>query len=89
MQRLCAATTKYWSAYIGAVVVTRGIPIQHGTKIYHSNNMQPFLTLHHFVEPAWFEDMGGFERSVNIQHFVDFASFASRCGCMVDRGRRC
>jgi beta-glucosidase/6-phospho-beta-glucosidase/beta-galactosidase len=35
-------------------------------------------TLHHFVHPTWFEDMGGFEKKENIGAFVAFATFAAR-----------
>ncbi|MBX9830499.1 family 1 glycosylhydrolase [Candidatus Babeliales bacterium] len=36
-------------------------------------NITPMATLHHFVHPAWFDDLGGFERVENIQYFVRFA----------------
>ncbi len=31
------------------------------------------VTLHHFEHPLWFEDLGGFEKTENIQFFVQFA----------------
>jgi beta-glucosidase len=34
------------------------------------------VTLHHFTEPLWFVDRGGFEREENIDLFV---AFAQRC----------
>ncbi|MEE2752164.1 MAG: glycoside hydrolase family 1 protein [Myxococcota bacterium] len=33
----------------------------------------PMVTLHHFTNPLWFEDMGAFEHEENIAHFVRFA----------------
>lgn len=37
-----------------------------------ANNITPFVTLHHFTHPQWFENLGGFEREKNIQYFVRF-----------------
>jgi len=31
------------------------------------------VTLHHFVHPWWFEDMGAFEKAENIKYFVEYA----------------
>ena len=36
------------------------------------------LTLHHFVQPLWFEDLGGFTKGDNIKHFTSFACVAFR-----------
>jgi len=33
----------------------------------------PVITLHHFSHPAWFEEMGAFEKDVNIQYFIKFS----------------
>jgi len=35
--------------------------------------IKPMVTLHHFVHPIWFENLGGFENEENIAHFVRFA----------------
>ena len=35
--------------------------------------MEPMITLHHFTNPLWFEDLGGFEPEENIAHFVEFS----------------
>ena len=40
--------------------------------------MVPMATLHHFVHPQWFEDLGGFEKEANIQHFLSWAELAYR-----------
>lgn len=36
------------------------------------NNITPFITLHHFTHPQWFEKKGGFEKKRNIPYFVRF-----------------
>ena len=33
----------------------------------------PVITLHHFTNPLWFEDMGAFEKEENISYFVRFS----------------
>ena len=39
--------------------------IEHG--------VEPMITLHHFTDPLWFADKGGFEDQANIDLFVRFA----------------
>lgn len=34
---------------------------------------EPLITLHHFSDPKWFLDEGGFENESNIQYYIDFA----------------
>ncbi len=41
--------------------------------------MVPLATLHHFVHPQWFEDLGGFEKEANITHFLSWTELAYRC----------
>jgi beta-glucosidase len=36
------------------------------------NDIQPMVTLHHFTNPIWFEEMGAFEERENIKYFVEF-----------------
>ena len=38
------------------------------------SGMQPFLTLHHFVHPQWFEDAGGFLGRLSVETFARFAA---------------
>ena len=38
----------------------------------------PLATLHHFVHPQWFEDLGGFEQEANIQHYLQWTELAYR-----------
>lgn len=35
--------------------------------------IEPYVTLHHFVHPAWFEEKGGFTKSENIEFCVRHA----------------
>lgn len=35
--------------------------------------IKPLLTLHHFTNPMWFENKGGFEKEENIPAFMNFA----------------
>lgn len=35
--------------------------------------IKPLITLHHFVHPRWFEELGGFENEENIKYIVRFA----------------
>ena len=41
-------------------------------KLLRSNGIEPMVTLHHFVEPEWFDAIGGWELSENIIHFRRF-----------------
>ena len=38
-----------------------------------ANGMEPMITLHHFTNPLWFEDLGGFEPEENIEYFVTYS----------------
>ena len=38
-----------------------------------TSGITPVITLHHFSHPVWFEDIGGFEKEENIDHFVNFS----------------
>lgn len=37
------------------------------------SGLTPFITLHHFTNPTWFEQLGGFEKEENIDHFIEFS----------------
>jgi len=34
--------------------------------------MTPMVTLHHFSDPIWFSEMGGWEKEENIQYFIPY-----------------
>ncbi|GAC1405735.1 MAG: glycoside hydrolase family 1 protein [Ktedonobacteraceae bacterium] len=38
----------------------------------HERHMKPVVTLHHFTEPLWFGDRGGFANEANIRFFVRY-----------------
>jgi len=57
----------------------QGVFNKEAIKQYHflfdmlnQNGITPFMTLHHFTLPAWFEQQGGFADEKNNQLFIDF-----------------
>ena len=40
------------------------------------HGMRPFVTLHHFTHPQWFEDQGGFLSESAVKKFAEFATVA-------------
>ena len=42
-------------------------------KALRSNGVEPMVTLHHFTEPGWFSDKGGWEVGANVECFARFA----------------
>lgn len=40
----------------------------------HARNMRPFVTLHHFTHPTWFENRGAFLVRESAERFAAFAS---------------
>ncbi|HLH61745.1 MAG TPA: glycoside hydrolase family 1 protein [Ktedonobacteraceae bacterium] len=38
-------------------------------------HMKPFVTLHHFTDPLWFADRGGFANEGNIFYFIRYATY--------------
>ena len=43
-----------------------------------AKKLEPFVTLHHFVHPLWFEKLGGFKKDENIPLFVEYSEAAFR-----------
>eukprot|EP00891_Asterochloris_glomerata_P004153 jgi/Astpho2/4153/fgenesh1_pg.00063_%23_126_t len=41
-----------------------------------ANGMEPSVSLHHFVHPAWFDDLGGWGKEENVQLFAKFAEWS-------------
>jgi beta-glucosidase len=39
----------------------------------HRRHLKPIVTLHHFTEPLWFVDRGGFTKEENVRFFVRYA----------------
>lgn len=45
----------------------------HLVKMLRNNGTKIMLVLHHFANPLWFANLGGWERTENISLWVDFA----------------
>lgn len=41
-------------------------------KLLLDNNIRPLVTLHHFSEPQWFQDRGGWSDSANSELFIGY-----------------
>jgi beta-glucosidase len=41
-------------------------------------NMTPVVTLHHFTEPLWFTERGGFARGENVRYFLRYVNYVTR-----------
>lgn len=44
-------------------------------KELHARHMKPVVTLHHFTEPLWFVDRGGFAEADNIRFFIRYVAY--------------
>ncbi len=40
--------------------------------------IEPFVTLHHFTNPKWFSDLGGWEKKENIKYFLEYVNLVTR-----------
>lgn len=43
-----------------------------------AKGISPLLTIHHFTNPMWFEETGGFTKEENINVFLEFAALVVR-----------
>ena len=69
-----------WLNVILLPVMNWTVNVRHCRPSGHCRNkLEPVVTLHHFVQPLWFDNMGGFTTEAGIPHFVSFATFAIRC----------
>lgn len=57
----------------------RGVYSQEGINHYIDeisylikNGIKPMVTLHHFSEPIWFEDMGGWQKDESVDCFISY-----------------
>ena len=41
--------------------------------------IQPMVTLHHFTNPLWWEDLGAFEKQENLIYWIRFSSKMFEC----------
>ena len=47
-------------------------------------DIRPLLTIHHFTNPMWFEELGGFSRRENLHHYLELVALvADRFGDLV------
>lgn len=44
-------------------------------ELLKKNGIQPLVTLHHFSNPLWFENMGGFENPASIELFTEYVAY--------------
>ncbi|WP_265442798.1 glycoside hydrolase family 1 protein [Acetivibrio straminisolvens] len=44
-------------------------------KLLVDSNIKPLVTLHHFSEPIWFHDMGGWKKPGNADIFIEYAKY--------------
>jgi len=42
------------------------------------HGLEPMVTLHHFTNPLWISERGGWENPETIEHFVSFARFCGK-----------
>ncbi len=50
--------------------------IQHYRMVLQAlknRGIKTFVTLHHFTNPIWFAEIGGWEKRANIQHFIKYS----------------
>jgi len=40
------------------------------------HNIIPLVTLHHFSEPIWFHDLGGWTKPENTEYFIQYVNYA-------------
>lgn len=73
------ATTYRFSLERAVIEPQEGIFDESYLEFYHrfieqlkEAGIQPIVTLHHFVNPAWFLEKGGFEKKENIPGFVRY-----------------
>ena len=50
--------------------------LSKGARALCRHGMEPLATLHHFVHPQWFEELGGFEKEENIPLFMSWVRLA-------------
>ena len=65
-----------WSKIMPQPMVFDTIALQHYSDLIDSllnHNIEPNITLHHFEEPLWFMELGGFEKEENLNYFLSFS----------------
>lgn len=36
--------------------------------------LEPMITIHHFTNPGWFDDLGGWEKKENVEYFLTYST---------------
>lgn len=67
-------------SYVNTSQISVLQPALTATQLPCRHGMTPMITLHHFVHPQWFEDLGAFTTMDNVKHFVSFCQVAFRWG---------
>jgi len=44
-------------------------------KLLLKNGIKPLVTLHHFSEPLWFHEMGGWHKAGNFSYFIKYVGY--------------
>ena len=72
MERQPALPPKLHAQLQGLGPLLRQVPVC----VQEANGMEPSVSLHHFVHPAWFDDLGGWGKEENVELFVKFAEWS-------------
>jgi beta-glucosidase len=70
-----------WSRIEPARGVIDAAAVDHYHQVLGSlrrHRLTPIVTLHHFTNPLWIEDRGGWENRETIDRFVEFTTFCGR-----------
>ena len=46
--------------------------------LLRAHHIRPLLTIHHFSNPMWFEELGGFEKRENLHYYLELVELAVR-----------
>lgn len=47
-------------------------------KLLKDNDIEPLLTIHHFSNPMWFEEIGGFTKKENLKYYFELVEVVVR-----------
>ena len=69
----CRSTGRGWSRRSAASTTPRSAATARWSSALRERGLEPMVCLHHFDQPVWLEDMGGFENPASVELFVRFA----------------
>jgi beta-glucosidase len=70
-----------WSRIVPEAGRIDAAAIAHYHEVFASlkrRGLLPIVTLHHFTNPLWIADLGGWENPETIRHFCDFVALCAR-----------